>query len=213
MRPVICIITSPDPPPDGERELIERLAAAARAGVQLIQIRRPHVDGRVLLRVTEQAIRAVRGTRTRVLVNDRVDVALTAGAHGVHLRADSMSARAVRAIAPEGFLVGRSVHTAGEAVEAARQGGLDYLTFGTVFGTTSKPDTQPAGARALHEACAAVPLPVLAIGGMALSRFGAVARAGAAGFAAIGLFSGAVDEVSRVVREASREFDTPEGVS
>ncbi len=76
---------------------------------------------------------AVKGTRTRILVNDRLDVALAAGAHGVHLRGDSMPASRARSLAPIGFLIGRSVHSVDEAVRRHADGGVDYLLFGAVF--------------------------------------------------------------------------------
>jgi len=210
MRPVICVITPPAPPgAAAEQAMIDRLGAAARAGAHLIQIRQPQFDGRALTRLVERSVQAAQGTAARILVNDRVDVALTAGAHGVHLRGDSMPAARVRAIAPPGFLIGRSVHAAGEGARAAQDGNLDYLIFGTVFTSRSKPGVEAAGLEALAAACAASALPVLAVGGMALPRLGAVARAGAAGFAAIGLFAeGPLDAMPLVVQRASSAFDT-----
>ena len=134
MRPVICMITpSAHPGADGEQALIDRVGAAARAGAHLIQIRQPQLEGRPLARLVERSVQAAKGTAARILVNDRVDVALTAGAHGVHLRGDSMPAARVRAIAPPGFLIGRSVHAPGDGAQAAQDGTLDYLIFGTVF--------------------------------------------------------------------------------
>lgn len=213
MRPVICMITAPRPSnADAVRELVDRIRAAARAGVHLVQIRQPGFDGRMMTRLVADAVRAVRGTRTRVLVNDRIDVALAGGAHGVHLRGDSVPAARARRIVPCGFLVGRSVHSSEEAVSVARSGGLDYLIFGTVFATRSKPGAA-AGTQPLAAACAAVPLPVLAVGGMTLERLGAVAGTGAAGFAAIGLFDDcATEALHAVVGEAGRLFDTPAGL-
>jgi len=91
---------------------------------------------------------------------------------------------------PGEFLVGRSVHSVGEAMAAAADGGCDYLVFGTVFESQSKPAGHGvAGLGALAEVCAAVPLPVLAIGGMTVDRVPDIVRAGAAGLAAIGLFA------------------------
>ena len=93
MRPIICMITaSMGGTADEEQILIERVGAAARAGVHLIQIRQPRLEARALARLVEHSVRAAKGTAARILVNDRVDVALTAGAHGVHLRGDSVSA-------------------------------------------------------------------------------------------------------------------------
>lgn len=131
----------------------------------------------------------MRGTRTRILVNDRVDVALAAGAHGVHLRADSFSASRVRAMGPSPFLVGRSVHSVEDAVAAATGGGLDYLIFGTVFESASKPGGAPAGLAALAAVARATRVPVLAIGGITTERIGEAMSAGASGVAAITMFN------------------------
>lgn len=214
MVPVICLITPARPPdPAALRDLVDRIGAAARAGVHLVQIRQPGLDARALTELVAAAVAVVGGTRTRVVLNDRVDVALAAGAHGVHLRGDSMPAARVRAIAPRGFLIGRSVHALEEARAAARDGALDHVIYGTVFATESKPGVRAAGTEALAEVCAAVPVPVLAIGGITLERLGAVAAAGADGFAAIGLFARETpDGVHEIVRRAVRAFDTPAAV-
>jgi thiamine-phosphate diphosphorylase len=152
----------------------------------------------------------VRGTRTRVLVNDRVDVALAAAAHGVHLRADSMPAPRIRRIAADSFLIGRSVHSIADVRRAEEEGGVDYLLFGTVFETASKPGVAAAGDAALREAVSATRLPVLAIGGVTPATLPRVAAAGAAGFAAIGLFAaGAAGSLQLTVQQASAAFDTP----
>lgn len=211
MRPVLCLITAPRPAGvEGLRDLVDRIGAAARAGVHLVQIRQPEIDGRALMGLVADAVRAVRGTRTRVLVNDRLDVALAADAHGVHLRGDSMSAARVRAIVPPGFLIGRSVHSPEEARTVARDGALDYVIFGTVFATGSKPGAATAGPHALAAACAAVPLPVLAVGGITPERLGLVTGAGAAGFAAIGMFADCpIDALPGIVGRAAQAFDTP----
>jgi thiamine-phosphate pyrophosphorylase len=213
MRPVICMVTPPVSTAD-EDPLIERLTAAAHAGVQLVQVRQPQLDGLTLTRLVERAVRAVAGTPARVIVNDRVDVAIAAGAHGVHLRGDSVPAARVRAIVPPAFVIGRSIHTSNEAVTAERAGGLDYLVFGTVFATASKPGVAPAGVERLAEVCAAVALPVLAIGGIAAGTMAAVARAGAAGFAGIGLFSDArIETIPDTIARCIAAFDTPGGLS
>ena len=211
MRPVICLITPPRPPESaGARDLVDRIGAAARAGVHLVQVRQPDVEGRPLVELAAAAVAAVRGTRTRVLVNDRLDVALAAGAHGVHLRGESMPAGRVRAAAPPGFLIGRSVHAAAEARTVAADGALDYLIYGTVFATGSKPEVRAAGTAELAAVCAAAPVPVLAIGGITVERLGAVAAAGADGFAAIGLFAGVTpDRLHEIVERAICAFDTP----
>lgn len=188
MGPVICFVTGGDSDLDG---LVERIGAAARAGIHLIQVREPRVDDRTLIALIRRSVAAARGTPARIVVNDRLDVALASGAHGVHLRADSLAAGRVRALAPRPFLVGRSVHDVPEAASATAGGGLDYLVFGTVFPSASKPGRPVAGLESLAAAVRATPLPVLAIGGITLPRLSAVAGTGAAGFAAISLFTGA----------------------
>src|SRR5688500_10156368 len=118
--------------PGGRSEaLIDRVAAAARAGVHLVQIRERDMNAAPLTRLVAACVAAVGGTRARVLVNDRIDVALAAGAHGVHLRADSIPARRARRIVPATFLIGRSVHSAAEGRQVEDEGGVDYLLFGT----------------------------------------------------------------------------------
>lgn len=189
MDPVLCLIT--DRRRYGaswERALVERVAAAARDGVHLIQIRERDLDGGTLARLASACVAAVRGTRTRILVNDRLDVALAARAHGVHLREDSFSAARARAVAPAPFLVGRSVHSVADVDAATRDDGLDYLIFGTVFDTASKPGRPPAGLAGLAAVARATSLPVLAIGGITRGRIREVVAAGASGVAAIGMF-------------------------
>jgi thiamine-phosphate pyrophosphorylase len=133
-------------------------------------------------------VRGRLGTASRVLVNDRVDVALAADADGVHLKSDSIPTALVRRDVPAAFLVGRSVHSVEEARIAAAEG-ADYLIFGTVFPSGSKPrGHRTAGLDALAAVAAAVPVPVLAIGGISLNTVAAAAEAGASGVAAIGLF-------------------------
>jgi thiamine-phosphate pyrophosphorylase len=214
MRPVICMISDRRRlAGDQDAALIQRVAAAARAGVHLIQIRERDLDARPLTALVERCVAAVDGTRARVVVNDRLDVALAAGAHGVHLRGDSLPAARARSMAPPGFLIGRSVHSLDEAVRAQEGEGLDYLLFGTVFNTASKPNAAPAGLSGLAEVAAATRLPILAVGGMSVSTVRSLRSTGAAGFAAIGLFAdGSPDQIGVSVHQASLAFDTPESV-
>lgn len=210
MIPVICMITDRRAlGPGGEDRLVDIVAEAARAGVHLVQVRERDLEGGPLTRLVERCVRAVRSTRMRVIVNDRLDVALAAGAHGVHLRADSMPAARVRGIVPAGFLVGRSIHSAAEAAAVARDGGLDYVVFGTVFATASKPGRQASGVDKLAAAVSATTLPVLAVGGITAATAPLVTRAGAAGIAAIHLFAAEGDPplVDRVAA-IRRAFDT-----
>jgi thiamine-phosphate pyrophosphorylase len=189
--------------------LVARVAVVARAGVHLIQIRQPDRDARGLIRLVARAIGAVRGTDARVLVNDRVDVAIAAGAHGVHLRGDSMPAARVRTITPPAFMIGRSVHSPDETSSVTADGSIDYVTFGTVFPTASKPGATISGLGRLAVACQATTVPVLAVGGMRLDRLARVAEAGAAGIAAIGLFGEPpIDALPETVERVVSAFDT-----
>ena len=191
----------------GDAAVVHAAQTAARAGVDIIQIRGSRSDPE-LLGLARGVHHACAGTSARTLVNDRVDVALAAAVDGVHLPARAVDCQRVRALAPPGWLIGRSVHSLAEAVAAERTGGCDYLIFGTVFATDSKPPEHPvAGLDALAEVCAGVRLPVIAIGGMTADRADQVARAGAAGVAAIGLFAaGSQNDLRAVVSRVRLAF-------
>ena len=212
-RPAICVITrgrgSADAP---ERAaLLVRLETAASAGATMIQIRERQFDDRELVRFARQVIDAVGQHGTLVSVNERTDIALAAGAGGVHLKSDSPTVPDVRRIVAAGFVVGRSVHSVEEAVAVEAAGGCDYLFFGTVFPSASKPADHPvAGVDALGRVCRSVALPVIAIGGVAGHRARAVMGAGAAGIAAISLFAESAD-IGRTVREVRDALTLPSG--
>ncbi len=189
LRPLLCLVTDRrrlrQPGEDGLVRLIEQASAA---GVSLVHVRERDLDDRRLLRLTRRVVSVV-GPATSVVLNDRADVALAAGAHGVHLRSDSVPADRLRPLVPSGFLIGRSVHSAA-AARAAEDTGVDYLVMGTVYPTKSKTEAMPlAGLRGLEDACRVVSVPVLAIGGVTADNAAAIAGAGAAGVAAIGLFA------------------------
>jgi len=162
------------------------LDEALGADLDLIQIRERDLDARVLGDFVRRVV-ARRGDRPpRILVNDRADVALAAGADGVHLRADGPPVPDVRALTNAPWIVGRSVHS---LEEIRTHSTADFLLFGTVFGGGSKGDAAPAqGLDALARATAASAAPVVAIGGMMPEHSAAVIRSGAAGIAAIGAF-------------------------
>jgi len=164
-----------------------QLDDAMGAGIDLIQIRERDLDAATLLAFAAEVVRRAPAT-ARIVVNDRADVAVASGAAGVHVRSDGPPAARVRSLGPPGWLVGRSVHAANEAAAASD---ADYLIFGTVFPSTSKPaQTVVAGLEGLRAACAAASTPVLAIGGIARGRVADCRRAGASGVAAIGAFLG-----------------------
>jgi thiamine-phosphate pyrophosphorylase len=197
--PAICLVTDRRRlPANQEDALVQLVEAASAAGVTLVQVREQEIDDRRLLALVSRVVSAAKPGGASVVVNDRVDIALAAGAAGVHLRGDSPPAAAVRPIVPPGFLIGRSVHSVGEAVEA-EAAGVDYLIAGTIFPTGSKgPGAPIAGIEVLADVCAAVRVPVLAIGGISTDKVGDIAAAGAAGAAAIDLFA-------RLVADSHRE--------
>jgi thiamine-phosphate pyrophosphorylase len=203
--PIICLVTGNRNDPSSTVNLI---AAAGAAGVDIVQIRERNLDDRALLDLTRRAVAATRETACRIVVNERLDVALAGGASGVHLRGNSFAGSRVRGIVPEGFLIGRSVHGVAEARAIAREGACDYIVFGTVFSSVSKPAGHPvAGLDALAAVCDAVELPVLAIGGITRQNAGDAASAGASGIAAIGLFDSA-QSMPLTVAALRRAFDT-----
>jgi thiamine-phosphate pyrophosphorylase len=172
--------------------LLEQIRRAIDAGVDAVQIREPDLEAGALAALVGDCVAAARGSATRVLVNERVDVALAAGADGVHLRADSVPADRLRVCLPPGFIVGRSVHGVDEARRAAPH--VSYLIAGTVWPTASKPRVVPLlGTDGLTRIATAVAVAVLAIGGVTVGRGTAVKGAGAAGVAGISLFMGDPD--------------------
>lgn len=179
---------------------------AAAAGVDLVQIREPKLEGGALLSFVRQAIDEAAQTSCRVLVNDRFDVAIAGNAAGVHLRGNSFSASRIRSLAPTGFLIGRSVHGPAEAAAVTQEGGCDYLIFGTVFQSRNKPAGHAvAGLSVLREVCRATTLPVIAVGGISLDNAVDAIAAGAKGVAGIGLFR---ESIRSTVSGLRQRFDT-----
>ncbi|MGH9800990.1 MAG: thiamine phosphate synthase [Blastocatellia bacterium] len=172
---------------------IETIRLAAAAGCQLIQIREKDLCARDLAEFTRQAISVARPHGAKVLVNDRLDVAIAAKADGVHLRVSSLPAAEVRqAVVEKGlkdFLIGASTHSLAEA-EAAQSGGADFIVCGPIYDTPSKREFgEPLGLERFAAICRAVKIPVLALGGINLKNFRQPLESGASGIAAISLFN------------------------
>jgi thiamine-phosphate pyrophosphorylase len=176
------------------------LRAVGAAGIGAVQLREKDLEDRALYELTVRA-RAVLPPAVRLLVNGRADVALAAGADGVHLPADGVPVAPLRRRFGPGVLIGRSAHRLDE-VESARDEGADYVTFGPVYATPGK--GSPVGLQELGRA-AASGIPVYALGGVTLGAFGELAGAGAAGIAAIRLFQDA-SHLSRVAAAAREHF-------
>ena len=176
-----------------EEELLkERVRAACRAGVDYIQIREKDLPGRALAALVEELVALPEKGHTRLLVNERLDVARSCGADGVHLPADSLPISAVRNWVGASWIVGSSCHNAQE-VEQALAGGADYVLVGPVFPTPSKPGAPTLGLAGLAAICGRASAPVFALGGVDLSNAPRCIAAGARGVAGIRLFQQAAD--------------------
>ena len=186
-RPLSYLITAGQTTPDNfsasSRAILDLTRQAVAEGVDLIQIREKQLTARHLFELSRSAAEITRPSATKLLVNDRADVALAAGADGVHLATNSVPCAIIRKNSPPNFIIGVSTHSLSE-IEAAAEAGADFAVFGPVFETPGK---GPAvGADALAEVCRQVgPYPVLALGGVDEDNYRSVLEAGASGFVAI----------------------------
>ena len=215
-RPILCYVTDRRSLPlatsrDAYPLLLDCIGRAAAAGVDWIQLREKDCSGREWSHLLAESLQRVRdlGSDTRVLVNDRLDVALTCGADGVHLSENGIQvAEACRlrddffsAHGRRDFFIGVSCHSLGAALGAAR-GGADYIFFSPIYRTPSKANYgPPQGVERLARTCSAVEIPVLAIGGITPENAADCLRAGAAGIAAIRLFQEPHGELAKMVSE------------
>jgi thiamine-phosphate pyrophosphorylase len=200
-------------PAESLAALTQKIEQVAAAGVDWVQIREKDLTARELAWVTQKSLRiaknsaASRSIPTRLLVNDRLDVAIGERADGVHFGESSLpvgdakrliQSAPVKQIIGESFLIGVSCHSL-EVVEAAERDGADYIFFGPIFATPSKAAFgAPQGLDCLARVCRAVKIPVLAIGGITLENAESCLVAGAAGIAAIRLFQDALDPISSI---------------
>jgi thiamine-phosphate pyrophosphorylase len=215
-KPITYLITSGETTPQtrpGDKDfsrLLNLVAAAVAAHVNLLQLREKNLSTRVLYDLTLQAAEITRGSNTCLLINDRADVAYSAGAAGVHLTAGSIEASVIRRTFGDDFLIGVSTHSLEEA-RAAREARADFAVFGPVFETASKRVYgEPLGLEKLEQvANAFTQFPVLALGGVTLDNAIGCFRAGAAGVAAIRLMNDP-DQLARVVAEIGARFRSQE---
>lgn len=201
-RPIICYVTGGRdfPSADRDRLLLAQIQLALEAGVDWVQIREKDIPAKRLVTLTREAVRlasAIAPT-ARILVNERLDIAIAANAAGVHLGSASISAREIvpwcrAGNAAADFLVGVSCHSF-EEIRRAESAGADYVHFGPIFDTPSKRSFgAPQGVARLAEVCRATEIPVIAIGGITATNAADCVRAGAKGIAAIRLFQNTTD--------------------
>lgn len=190
--PLLYLITERQqfaPHPHRQLEAIAQASQTTPPGHLLIQIREKDLSARQLTEFVRAALDVAKPHGARVLVNDRLDVALAAGADGVHLRTNSLSPETIRGLVKRAdFLIGVSTHTLAEA-QAAESGGADFIVCGPVFPTISKASYgAPLGLDAFAEICQRLKIPVLALGGITMTNFAEPLARGATGLAAISLF-------------------------
>ncbi|MFN0278210.1 MAG: thiamine phosphate synthase [Pyrinomonadaceae bacterium] len=186
-KPLVYLITEGQATPanftEKRREILDIIRTAVEAGVSLVQLREKKLPARLLCQLTVEAAAITRGSATRLLVNDRADIALAAKADGVHLTANSLWSAVIRASFPKEFIIGVSTHTVDKALGASVNG-ADFVVFGPVFEALNK--GEPKGLAKLRKVCETLhPFPVLALGGIDESNVLSVLEAGATGFAAI----------------------------
>lgn len=204
-RPILYLITrgatteATTPNSEEFREVVLQASAAVTAGVQLIQIREKQLTATVLFELARVVVASARGSSTRVLINDRADIAASAGADGVHLATTSLTPDVIRKSFGAEFLIGVSTHSLAEAREAFRQG-ADFAVFGPIFPSPSKAGYgPPLGVGQLKDAaCELTPFPLIALGGISPERVNECLLAGAAGVAGITLFSTSKDLATTV---------------
>ncbi|CAN5313821.1 thiamine phosphate synthase [soil metagenome] len=185
-------------------DLLGTVGGALRGGVDWVQVREKTGPARDLYETARRIIPLARRNGAGFMINDRIDVALATGAGGVHLAGKSLPPRVARELLGD-RLLGASVHGLKEAREAV-DGGVDYVTFGHVYPTSSKPGMPPRGVLQLAEVVESVDVPVLAIGGIDTSNVHEVLRTGASGIAVISAVLAAQDP-GAAARELRRTVD------
>ena len=176
--------------------------ALVAGGARIFQLRAKHSSAEQTLSVARELLEILRPSGARLVLNDRVDLALAAGADGVHLGQTDLAPSVARTMTPEGFLIGLSTHNPAQ-VRAARNLPVDYLGFGPIFPTTSKPDAEaPQGIEGLRAVRQITTQPLVAIGGITATTAPEALAAGASAVAMIGALEQSPDP--RALAEALR---------
>ena len=199
LRQLLRLYVIPDRGIGAPRSLLEQTAAALDGGATAIQLRDKQLEGRELLETATAMAGLCRRAGALFFVNDRLDIALLCGAHGVHLGQDDLPADAARRLCPPGFIVGVSAQSE-EQARLAKGHGADYLGIGAVYPTQTK-DAAALGLGGVRRVAAATDLPSVAIGGINLTNAAEVMASGVGGLSVISAIVAAPD-----IRAASRQF-------
>ncbi|MGC2235421.1 MAG: thiamine phosphate synthase [Pyrinomonadaceae bacterium] len=179
-------------------QILNLVKTAVETRISLIQIREKNLSAGNVFNLAREAVEIAKNSATKILVNDRADIALAAKADGVHLTANSLSAEIIRRKFPKDFIIGASAHTI-EKAEQAKAQGANFATFSPIFASPNK--GEPKGLDALREACERLnPFPIIALGGIDETNYEAVLKNGASGFAAI-RFLNNIENLKKVSEE------------
>ena len=194
--PCLCLVTDRERTASGD--IASAVSAAVDGGVGMVQLRGKDYPAGELLSLAHELRDATKG-RALLIVNDRVDIAILCEADGVQLGEQALDVHSARRLVGPDMLIGRSVHSAEGAVEAAASG-ADFLALGTIFETSSHPGARTGGIELVRDATGRVETPVIGIGGISESNVAEVVRAGAAGAAVITAISMAQDPAEAASR-------------
>lgn len=184
-------------------QILKLIEIAVENRISLVQIREKFLTARLLFGLTRRAAEITKNSETKLLVNDRADLALAAGADGVHLTENSLSVKTIRRNFPKDFVIGVSCHTLAAVLQAKKEN-ANFAVFSPIFPTPNKGAAQ--GTEKLKAACAAAAdYPVIALGGIDETNFQSALKAGARGVAAIRLLND-VERLSRFAGEI-RQFE------
>ena len=187
--PILCLVTNRTL--KREMSFETTIESAIHGGIDMVQLREKDLPPKELLALANK-LRDITMGKAKLLVNGNLEVALKAGADGIHLPQDSIPVTEVRRSAPDHFIIGKSAHDQESAISAAKDG-VDYIVLGTIFPTDSKPGVEPGGIHRIKNVCAKVECPILAIGGIRPENINSVIAAGAYGAAISGAILTAED--------------------
>lgn len=185
-RPIIYLITegklTAENFDENKQKILDLIRSAIENNISIIQIREKKLSAKLVFELTSEAVKITKNSQTKLLVNDRADIASAAKADGVHLTENSLSTEITRRNFPSNFLIGVSTHSV-ESAKIAKDQGADFITFSPIFASPGK--SAPKGLEKLKEICGMLkPFPVIALGGIDETNFREVLRI-ADGFAAI----------------------------